>query len=167
VIANEWLVADAAERGDWAGVMRLGVRPDVASPQTRFLAFAAARVRRELLIDEPSATDLGLRWLWWRSADRRRNRPLLQQALASPRVLTRASRAGAATAAAADRSGRVRRRAAGLRAGAARAVGDGRPRASSEPDARPPDRPVQGLGRGVRRAGAGPVWRRAARRWRR
>ena len=67
--------------------MRLGVRPDVASPQTRFLAFAAARVRREPLIGEPSATDAGLRWLWWRSPDRRRNRPLLLQALASPRVL--------------------------------------------------------------------------------
>ena len=87
VIANEWLVADAAARGDWATVMRLGVRLDVASPQTRFLAFAAARVRREPLIGEPSATDAGLRWLWWRSPDRRRNRPLLLQALASPRVL--------------------------------------------------------------------------------
>ena len=89
VIAGEWLVADAAERGDWASVMRLGVRPDVASAQTRFLAFAAARVRRELLIDEPTATDLGLRWLWWRSADRRSTRPLLQRALASPRILSR------------------------------------------------------------------------------
>lgn len=89
VIANEWLVADAAERGDWVSVMRLGVRPDVASPQTRFLAFAAARVRRELLIDEPTATDLGLRWLWWRSADRRRTRPLLLRALATPRILSR------------------------------------------------------------------------------
>jgi len=89
VIASEWLVADAAERGDWAGVMRLGVRPDVASAQTRFLAFAAARVRRELLVDEPSATDVGLRWLWWRSADRRRTRPLLDRALASPRILSR------------------------------------------------------------------------------
>ena len=89
VIAGEWLVADAAERGDWASVMRLGVRPDVASAQTRFLAFAAARVRRELLIDEPTATDLGLRWLWWRSADRRATRPLLQRALASPRILSR------------------------------------------------------------------------------
>jgi len=88
VIANEWLVADAAERGDWARVMRLGVRPDVASPQTRFLAFAAARVRRELLIDEPTATDLGLRWMWWCSADRRRNRALLRQALATPRILS-------------------------------------------------------------------------------
>jgi len=87
VIANEWLVADAASRGDWATVMRLGVRPDVMSPQTRFLAFAAARVRREPLIGEPSATDAGLRWLWWRSPGRRHNRPLLLQALASPRLL--------------------------------------------------------------------------------
>lgn len=88
VVANEWLVADAADRGDWAQVMRLGVRRDVASPQTRFLGFAAARVRRELLVDEPTATDIGLRWLWWRSADRRRNRALLQQALAAPRILS-------------------------------------------------------------------------------
>ncbi len=87
VVANEWLVADAADRGDWPTVMRLGVRPHVASPQTRFLAFAAARVRREPLIDEASATDLGLRWLWWRSPDRQRARPLLQQALAAPRIL--------------------------------------------------------------------------------
>lgn len=86
-LANEWLVADAAARGDWATVMRLGVRPDVMSPQTRFLAFAAARVRREPLIGEPSATDAGLRWLWWRSPDHARNRPLLLQALASPRLL--------------------------------------------------------------------------------
>lgn len=89
VIANEWLVADAAARGDWAAVMRLGVRPDVASAQTRFLAAAAARVRGEPLVGEPSATDLGLRWLWWRSADRARTRPLLRRALASPRVLGR------------------------------------------------------------------------------
>lgn len=88
VIANEWLVADAAARGDWSTVMRLGVRPDVASAQTRFLAFAAARVRREPLIGEPSATDLGLRWLWWRSSDRRRTRPLLLLALASPRIMS-------------------------------------------------------------------------------
>ncbi len=87
VIANEWLVADAAARGDWRTVMLLGVRADVSSPQTRFLAFVAARVRREPLIGEPSATDAGLRWLWWRSPDHRRNRPLLLQALASPRVL--------------------------------------------------------------------------------
>ncbi len=87
VIANEWLVADAAARGDWPTVMRLGVRRDVASPQTRFLAFAAARIRQQPLIGEPSATDLGLRWLWWRAPGRQRTRALLMQALAVPRVL--------------------------------------------------------------------------------
>ncbi|HEY0132831.1 MAG TPA: hypothetical protein VGB85_02090, partial [Nannocystis sp.] len=87
VVANEWLVADAAARGDWPTVMRLGVRRDVASAQTRFLAFVAARIRREALIDEPSATDLGLRWLWWWAPGRRRTRALLLQALAIPRVL--------------------------------------------------------------------------------
>jgi len=87
VIAHAWLVADAAARGDWPTVMRLGVRRDVASPQTRFLAFAAARIRQEPLIGEPSATDLGLRWLWWRAPGRQRTRTLLMQALATPRVL--------------------------------------------------------------------------------
>ena len=87
VIANEWLVADAAARGDWPTVMRLGVRRDVASAQTRFLAFAAARIRREPLIGEASATDLGLRWLWWRAPGRQRTRALLMQALSVTRVL--------------------------------------------------------------------------------
>jgi hypothetical protein len=87
VVANEWLVADAAARGDWPQVMRLGVRPDVASAQTRFLAFAAARIRREPLIGEPSATDIGMRWLWLLTPDHRRTRPLLRQALATPRVM--------------------------------------------------------------------------------
>lgn len=87
VVAGEWLVADAADRGDWPTVMRLGVRDGIASPTTRFLAFAAARIRREPLIGEPSATDVGLRWLWWRAAGRGRLRGLLQQALATPRVL--------------------------------------------------------------------------------
>jgi hypothetical protein len=64
------------------------VRPDVMSPATRFLAFAAARIRREPLIGEPSATDLGLRWMWWRSPGRRYLQPLLQRALASPRLLS-------------------------------------------------------------------------------
>lgn len=87
VIAGEWLVVDAAERGDWKTVMRLGVRDAIASPTTRFLAFAAARVRREALIGEPSATDVGLRWMWWRSMGRSHLRPLLARALATPRVL--------------------------------------------------------------------------------
>ncbi|MBL9101430.1 MAG: hypothetical protein JNL82_10765 [Myxococcales bacterium] len=87
VVAGEWLVIDAAERGDWRTVMRLGVRDGIASPTTRFLAFAAARVRREALIGEPSATDVGLRWMWWRSSGRAGLRPLLTQALATPRVL--------------------------------------------------------------------------------
>ena len=87
VIANEWLVADAAARGDWPTVMRLGVRRDVASAQTRFFAFAAARIRKEPLIGEASATDLGLRWLWWRAPGRRHTRALLMQALSVPRVL--------------------------------------------------------------------------------
>ena len=87
VVANEWLVADAAARGDWPTVMRLGVRRDVASAQTRFLAFAAARIRREPLIGEASATDLGLRWLWWWAPGHRRTKKLLMQALASPRLL--------------------------------------------------------------------------------
>ena len=87
VVANEWLVADAAERGDWARVMRLGVLAGVSTAQTRFLAFAAARVRGEARVDQASATDLGLRLMWWRTPDRRRTRALLLRALATPRRL--------------------------------------------------------------------------------
>jgi hypothetical protein len=87
VIANEWLVADAAARGDWPTVMRLGVRADVASPQTRFLAFAAARVRREPLDRRALGDRRRAALVVVALARSRRNRPLLLQALASPRVL--------------------------------------------------------------------------------
>lgn len=86
-IANEWLVADAAARGDWAAVIRRGVDPGRATAYTRFLARAAARIRGEAPPGEPSPTDLGLRWSWLLAPGRAHLRPLLDQALATPRVL--------------------------------------------------------------------------------
>lgn len=86
-IANEWLVADAAERGDWATVIRRGVDPARSTAYTAFLARAAARIRGEALVGEPSPTDFGL-WVSWLLAPGRRTlRPLLDQARAAQRVL--------------------------------------------------------------------------------
>lgn len=87
-VANEWLVADAAERGDWATVIRRGVQDGRATAYTRFLARAAARIRGEALAGEPNPTDIGL-WLSWLLVPGRTVlRPLLDQARAAPRVLT-------------------------------------------------------------------------------
>lgn len=86
-VANEWLVADAAERGDWTTVIRRGVLPERASAYTRFLARAAARIRGEALPGEPNPTDVGLWWSWLFAPGRKILRPLLDQARAAPRVL--------------------------------------------------------------------------------
>lgn len=86
-VANEWLVADAAERGDWIAVIRRGVQPDRATAYTRFLARAAARIRGEALAGEPNPTDLGLWFSWLVAPGRAVLRPLLDQARATPRVL--------------------------------------------------------------------------------
>lgn len=86
-IANEWLVADAAERGDWATVIRRGVQPERASAYTRFLARAAGRIRGEALPGEPNPTDVGLWWTWLMAPGRKFLRPLLARARAAPRVL--------------------------------------------------------------------------------
>lgn len=85
--ANDWLVADAAGRGDWITVMRRGVQPGQDTAYTRFLARAAARIRGEALAGEPNPTDFGLwvSWLW--VPGRKYLRPLLDQARAAPRVL--------------------------------------------------------------------------------
>ncbi|MDC0715253.1 hypothetical protein [Nannocystis bainbridge] len=85
--ANDWLVADAAARGDWITVMRRGVQPGQATAYTAFLARAAARIRGEALAGEPNPTDLGLWWSWLLAPGRKAMRPLLDQARAAPRVL--------------------------------------------------------------------------------
>lgn len=87
-IANEWLVADAAERGDWATVIRRGVQDGRATAYTRFLARAAARIRGEALPGEPNPTDVGLWISWLLVPGRTVLRPLLDQARAAPRVLS-------------------------------------------------------------------------------
>ncbi|MBZ5714293.1 hypothetical protein [Nannocystis pusilla] len=85
--ANDWLVADAASRGDWITVIRRGVLPGQATAYTRFLARAAARIRGEALPGEPNPTDFGL-WISWLLAPGRKvMRPLLVEARAAPRVL--------------------------------------------------------------------------------
>src|SRR5690606_1070600 len=63
-VANEWLVADAAARGDWIAVIRRGALPGQATAYTRFLARAAARIRGQAAPGEAVPTDLGL-WLSW------------------------------------------------------------------------------------------------------
>lgn len=143
--SGRWPTRRSAATGT---VMRLGVRRDVASAQTRFLAFAAARVRRQPLIDEPSATDAGLRWAGRRrTTDRRFRHAALAAASAGDPAgdaLAQADAQAARARSAAARPGRVRGRSAGVRAGPARAVdrrGGGLARA--EPD--PPGRAVQGL----------------------
>lgn len=85
--ANDWLVADAAARGDWITVMRRGVQPGQATAYTRFLARAAARIRGEALAGEPNPTDFGLWVSWLLAPGRKAMRPLLDQARAAPRVL--------------------------------------------------------------------------------
>lgn len=85
--ANEWLVADAAARGDFIAVMRRGVQPGQATAYTRFLARAAARIRGEQLAGEPNPTDVGLWVSWLLVPGRKFMRPLLDQARAAPRVL--------------------------------------------------------------------------------
>ncbi|HEY8379317.1 MAG TPA: hypothetical protein VIK91_22640, partial [Nannocystis sp.] len=58
-----------------------------ATPYTRFLARAAARIRGEALPGEPNPSDVGL-WISWLLAPGRKVlRPLLDQARAAPRVL--------------------------------------------------------------------------------
>jgi hypothetical protein len=75
-VANEWLVADAAERGDWVTVIRRGVQPERASAYTRFLARATARIRGEAPAGAPNPTDVGL-WLSWLFAPGRKTLRLL------------------------------------------------------------------------------------------
>lgn len=86
-VANEWLVADAAARGDWIAVIRRGTLPGQATAYTRFLARAAARIRGQAPPGEAVPTDLGL-WLTWLFVPGRKVlRPLLAEARATPRVL--------------------------------------------------------------------------------
>jgi len=84
VVARDWLVADAAQYGNWREVVRLGRR----GQQGFRWSNAVAQMGRRLLGDPDSPHDW-LLWLCWLVAPRRRATwPLLRRALAvKPRRL--------------------------------------------------------------------------------
>lgn len=84
-IARAWLIADAAERGRWRRVVELADARGPALPASaRLLAGAAAR-----FAGTHSPTDTGLWILWLLSPGHKDSRPLLERAIATPRVLHR------------------------------------------------------------------------------
>lgn len=83
--AADWLAADAAERGDWAAIVRLGQGPISHSRATTLLLAIA----RRLLSERPSPTDAGLTLAWLLAPRHQLTRPLVDRARATPRVLHR------------------------------------------------------------------------------
>lgn len=81
-LANEWLIADAAERGEWELVEQLGRSPHRRSRATRFLGDAAAR----LIAYPPVPSNAGLIMRWLLAPARLRTLPLLRRALSEPPV---------------------------------------------------------------------------------
>ena len=81
-LANEWRVADAAQRGDWREVEQLGRSPQRRSRLTRLLGEVAARLRG----DPPVPSDARLVLLWLLAPKRRMTLGLLRRALAQPRL---------------------------------------------------------------------------------
>lgn len=96
-LANEWLVADAAARGEWSEVELLGRSPHRRSRATKFLGDVGARLIGYPPV--PSDAVLVLRWL--AAPGRLRTWPLLRRALAEPRaeVTPEVRRPSASTAA--------------------------------------------------------------------
>jgi hypothetical protein len=81
-IARDWLVADAAENGDWREVIRLSRRNDAGFRWSRLMARISERLTS--LPDGPRAWRL---WIYWIVAPRRlATFALLRRALAVPRV---------------------------------------------------------------------------------
>jgi hypothetical protein len=79
-IARDWLLADAAARGDWPAAARLGRAPGPRSRAARLLGLAARR-----LAGAPDAPgDRALRLAWLLAPRRRRTRALLAAALTTP-----------------------------------------------------------------------------------
>lgn len=78
---TDWLVADAAARGDWASVLRWGGRGGKATRWGKLLGAVAAR-----LLGQPHSPSNANLWMRWAIAPgRRRNLSLLRRALAVPR----------------------------------------------------------------------------------
>lgn len=81
-LATEWLVADAAARGNWAEVELLGRAPHRRSRGTKFLGDAAAR----LIGYPPVPTNAWLILRWLLAPSRLQTLPLLRRVLAVPRI---------------------------------------------------------------------------------
>ena len=82
VVARDWLVADAAQNGNWREVIRLGRR----GQQSLRWSYALALMGERIVGDPDGRHDL-LLWLAWLVAPRRRaTLPVLRRALAVPRV---------------------------------------------------------------------------------
>ncbi|MEZ4382573.1 MAG: hypothetical protein R3A79_14645 [Nannocystaceae bacterium] len=82
-IAREWLIADAAARGDWSRVVELGDEPwRSVSLRARLLIGVAGR-----FVGAHSPTDAGLRLLWILQPRREALRELVERALALPQAL--------------------------------------------------------------------------------
>jgi hypothetical protein len=82
VIARNWLVADAVERGNWRDVIRLGRR----GRYSLRWSYAVARMG-ERLIGDPQGCGDGLLVMCWMIAPRRRAMlPMLRTALRAPRA---------------------------------------------------------------------------------
>jgi hypothetical protein len=78
-LANAWLAADAAERGQWARVAELGQTLD----QGGRLAWLLSAIAQSLLLEPMAPGKLGL-WLRWALAPRRRaTLPLVRRALSA------------------------------------------------------------------------------------
>jgi hypothetical protein len=79
-IANEWLCAEAIERGDWRAVEFVARTSSVDSAMLRLLAAVAARMTGIA----PLPNDLLLRLRWWLAPRRRATKRLLEAAIAMP-----------------------------------------------------------------------------------
>lgn len=79
-LAVEWCAAEAASRGDWAGVVEVTAGPR-GSASSRWLRMVALRI----LASAPVPDDAALRKAWRRVPARQRLAPLLERALASAR----------------------------------------------------------------------------------
>jgi hypothetical protein len=92
VIANEWLCAEAIERGDWRVVEFVARTSPVESRMLQLLAAVAAR----LTGIAPIPNDLLLRLRWWLAPRRRATKPMLDAALAMPMTPRQRSKRDAA-----------------------------------------------------------------------
>jgi hypothetical protein len=84
-VARSWLVADAAQRGDWADIAELGME-GVARRWLRW-PYLMGLIAQRLVADPASPSDAALVWAWLIAPHRRATFPLLRRALStSPRA---------------------------------------------------------------------------------